>query len=142
VTTYVDTSFLVSLYTPDVHSQAAAQRIRLAPLPLVITSFCELELVNALHLRVFREELTKAQTLLARRTFQEDVDSGVFSVKPLPPGLFEKAKAIAEKYTAALGTRSLDLIHVASALLLGARSFLSFDDRQRSLAAAVGLSTR
>ena len=38
-----------------------------------------------------------------------------------------------------LGTRSLDVLHVAMAVCLGCRRFLSFDTRQIKLAQAVGL---
>ncbi|MBN9689084.1 MAG: hypothetical protein J0M24_02505 [Verrucomicrobia bacterium] len=38
-----------------------------------------------------------------------------------------------------LGTRSLDILHVASALVLGAEQFITFDLRQSSLASAAGL---
>jgi predicted nucleic acid-binding protein len=38
-----------------------------------------------------------------------------------------------------LGTRTLDVLHVACALELKLRRFLSFDERQQQLAAAVGL---
>jgi hypothetical protein len=44
-----------------------------------------------------------------------------------------------ERKSASLGTRSLDLMHVAAAMLLEATAFLSFDDRQRKAAAAEGL---
>jgi predicted nucleic acid-binding protein len=36
--------------------------------------------------------------------------------------------------------RSLDLLHVATALEIGAMEFLSFDDRQRRTARAEGLN--
>jgi predicted nucleic acid-binding protein len=38
-----------------------------------------------------------------------------------------------------LGTRTLDVLHVASALELGRRQFLTFDLRQQELAVATGL---
>jgi predicted nucleic acid-binding protein len=38
-----------------------------------------------------------------------------------------------------MGTRSLDVLHVAAASLLGALQFVSFDRRQRSLAFKAGL---
>ncbi len=39
----------------------------------------------------------------------------------------------------ALGCRSLDVLHVASALKLGFRNFLTFDRRQQQLAKTAGL---
>ena len=46
---------------------------------------------------------------------------------------------LAREHTAALGTRSLDVLHVAAALALRERHFVTADDRQAKLAAAVGL---
>jgi len=40
-----------------------------------------------------------------------------------------------------LGTRSLDILHVASALVLGLPTFLTFDQRQCALANAARLHT-
>lgn len=50
-----------------------------------------------------------------------------------------RAAALSRAYSAKLGTRSLDVLHVASALELDLRSFLTFDSRQQELASAVGL---
>lgn len=38
-----------------------------------------------------------------------------------------------------LGTRTLDVLHVASAVALGAQRFVTYDIRQAALAKAVGL---
>jgi predicted nucleic acid-binding protein len=45
------------------------------------------------------------------------------------------------KFGPQLGTRTLDTLHVASALELGASEFWTFDQRQQKLAKAVGLAT-
>jgi hypothetical protein len=45
---YLDTSFLVSLYCPDANSAYAAAQLQTVTDPLLITTFCELEAVNAL----------------------------------------------------------------------------------------------
>lgn len=50
-----------------------------------------------------------------------------------------RASELSRRHTPTLGTRSLDVLHVACALELQLRHFLTFDERQRQLAAAVGL---
>jgi len=41
-----------------------------------------------------------------------------------------------------LGTSTLDILHVAAAIVLDADSFHTFDDRQKKLAKAAGLVCR
>jgi hypothetical protein len=50
-----------------------------------------------------------------------------------------RAADLSREHTPELGCRSLDVLHVACALELDLRSFLTFDARQRQLARAVGL---
>ena len=138
---YADTSFLVSLYTPDAYSAAAAARMDRQRASLYLTPFGELELTNALQLRLHRQELTAAEVEAAYRAFQEDLGNGVFSSKAIPPAVFDRARHMARRRTSELGTRTLDILHVASALLLRADVFYTFDHRQRDLARAEGLKT-
>jgi predicted nucleic acid-binding protein len=46
---------------------------------------------------------------------------------------------LSRKHTPKLGCRSLDVLHVASAIELNLRYFVTFDLRQQQLAKAVGL---
>jgi hypothetical protein len=55
---------------------------------------------------------------------------------PQPVGLLERLSA---KHSGGVGSRSLDLLHVAAALEAGWTVLASFDDRQRKLAALAGL---
>jgi len=48
---------------------------------------------------------------------------------------------MARRHGARLGMRTLDSLHVAAALELGAKSFWTFDERQAKLAAATALQT-
>jgi predicted nucleic acid-binding protein len=43
---------------------------------------------------------------------------------------------------AKLGCRTLDIIHVAAALVLGIKEVVTFDGRQRALAKQVGLTVK
>jgi predicted nucleic acid-binding protein len=110
-------------------------------MPLLITPLGELELMNALQLRVFRRELELQEIKAANLLFRGDLEAGVFAVKPLSMTIFERAKRLARKRTATLGTRTLDLLHVASALVLGVDTLYSFDHHQQRLAKAEGLRT-
>jgi predicted nucleic acid-binding protein len=139
---YADTSFLVSLYILDTNSPEAALRMQRMPLPVIVTPFGELELANALQLRLFRRELPAAKTRAAFAVFRHDVATGVLAITPMPDEVYGQARLLAQKWTRRFGTRSLDIIHVASALALEAESFHTFDERQRRLAKAVKLTVR
>jgi hypothetical protein len=56
-------------------------------------------------------------------------------------GVWVRASDLSARHTTRIGCRSLDILHVAAALELGAVRFLSFDGRQRQLARRAGLRT-
>jgi predicted nucleic acid-binding protein len=136
---YADTSFLVSLYTPDSNSRVAVELMQQVDLPLLLTPLGEVELMNTLQLRIFRRELTSLQAKAAASDIRKDFDEEILVLKPFSATMFEKAKQISQRRTRSLGIRALDLLHVASALILQTDAFYSFDDDQRRLARAEGL---
>ena len=71
----------------------------------------------------------------ALRDLQADIIAGRLE-KPACDlaAVFHKAGELSAKHAASTLARSLDILHVAAALTLGARVFVSFDDRQRKLA--------
>jgi predicted nucleic acid-binding protein len=136
---YADSSFLVSLFIPDAHSVAALRTMESSDGIVFVTSFGEMETVNAFGLRVFRREASLADTAAARNHFESDLRDGIFQFRGLPELVFERARQLSLQTTAKLGTRAADLLHVATALELGSNYFYSFDRKQRNLAQAVGL---
>lgn len=138
---YADTSFLVSLYSPDVHSARAAGQMARLRGALLLTSLGELELTNALELRIFRKEATETEIRRAQAKFEEHARGGVFALEAVPATVYERARQITRKRTATLGLRTLDILHVASALLLRAERFWTFHQRQSELAKTEGMRT-
>jgi len=130
----------VSLYIADTNSPEAAERMKEMPLPVLITSLGELEFTNAVELRLFRGEIKASQARATRAAFRADMHGGIFCVQVLSEAIFREAIRLALGWTARLGARSLDVIHVASAIALQADAFHTFDYRQRHLAIAAGLA--
>ncbi len=137
---YADTSFLVSLYVLDANSVQAATQMKQAKLPILLTPFGELELTNAISLRLFRKELLPSRVKAAYTLLRKDIEGGLFLLKPLSAAIYERAKQIARRRTPHLGTRTLDVLHVASALVLQADTFYTFDRSQGRLARVEGLT--
>lgn len=137
---YLDTSFLVSLYSRDVNSPAAANLLRASGEGWILSTLTELETVNALELRVFRKEISRLDVKASSRNFEEDLRQAIFRLIPLPETAFERARKISRQTTAKVGTRTADLLHVAAALELGAEGFFSFDQKQGKAAQAEGLT--
>lgn len=73
--------------------------------------------------------------------FHAGLRGGILSIKPWPAMLYAQALRLGQRWTAKLGIRSLDILHVASALALKADTFNTFDDREKNLARAAGLAT-
>jgi len=136
---YVDTSFLVSLYSPDSNSAIAARTMQVSRESHFISALVELEAVNALELRVFRKEISSSQAQSSLRDLEKDILGGVLQLRPLFDQVFERARGLAKQTTARLGTRTADLLHVAAALELGVDCLYSFDQQQRKLAEVVRL---
>jgi predicted nucleic acid-binding protein len=132
---YPDTGFLISLYREDDHSAAASALIQSKPV-FLLTPFIEAEFTNALQLALFRKASTIAETQTIYESFAQHQASGVFRAVPLSPEVWENTVALSRRHTAKLGVRTLDVIHVATALVLKPDVFFSFDERQRKLARA------
>lgn len=135
---YADTGFLVSLYGQDDHSAAATDLVKPKPV-FLLTSLGETEFRNALQLQVFRKQWTRRQARMVQEEFLQHQAAGIFQMEPLASEVWEKALFLSRRHTARVGTRTLDLLHVAAALLLRPDIFFTFDERQRKLAKAVRL---
>ena len=142
MTAYADTGLLCSLYAPDAHSRRAVARMARQALPLPMTWLHQLEFRNALRLRVFRGEITPAQRDASLNAMLADLAAGVL-VTTAPPlaEVMTEAERLSALHSETLGTRSLDILHVSSAIVLGVAEFLTFDQRQTALAKAAGLKT-
>jgi predicted nucleic acid-binding protein len=140
LTAFADSSFLLSLYVEDLNSPRVAIAMKHANLPLLFTDLGELEITNGVCLRLFRKELQPIEGVEALALFREDVESGIVRIIPLPVSAYQRAAQIAARHTPSLGTRTLDVLQVASALVLKADIFYTFDRKQAKLAATLGLS--
>jgi hypothetical protein len=140
MTAYADTAFLCSLHAPDAHTGRVVAWLQRPRAPLPFTGLHRLEFRNALRLRVFRKEITPEQRELAIQAMLSDIASDVFAhAEPSWPEVLLEAERLSGGHSETIGTGSLDILHIASALVLGAKDFLTFDTRQGTLAKAVGL---
>jgi predicted nucleic acid-binding protein len=138
--TYVDPSALRSLYVHDDRSARFCAWRRRVGGCLPVTRFGRAELVNSIHLAVHRKEIDERLANAAIADFDTDVREGrlaIFDV--LWRHTLDLAADLSAQHTAALGTRTLDVLHVATAVALELRRFVSYDDRQAALARTVGL---
>jgi len=142
LSTYADTSFLVSLYVFDDNSPQATAIFSNLAFPFVLTPLHEAEIVNAFYLRIFRKESGEKQIRTSLELFGKDVRAGVFEPKSFSNEIFRQAAQISSRRTAKFGTRTLDRLHVASAVFLQTEKFCTFDRKQAELARAEGLVVR
>ena len=137
---YADTSFFVSVYLRDGHTPAALRRLALHP-RIWLTPFHQLEFAHALWQNVFHGQISVAQADEVRENLDRDCDIGLWAITDFPTAAFAAGTELARRYVSALGTRTLDTLHVACALELKAERFWTFDERQRKLARAAGFRT-
>jgi predicted nucleic acid-binding protein len=140
LSTYADTSVLVSLYIPDKHSTQAEFLMTSHPV-VWVTPFHVAEWTHAVEQQVFRRAASRAEADQAHERFRQHRESGVWLEVALPELAFEVCAQLGRRYGAGLGLRTLDTLHVAAALELKAGRFWTFDDRQKKLARAVGLKS-
>lgn len=137
---YADTSFLFSLYSTDTNSIKADAWRQANPAPLPFTAFHRLEMRNALSLALFQQRITLAEVQSAWQEVENDFAAGLLVGRG---GLWRRVMVEAESsalnHTPTVGCRTLDVLHVATAKLMGTTEFCTFDTRQSTLAGRVGL---
>ena len=139
--TYWDTSALLKLYVAEPDSAhfatVAAQEDSLAT-STIATS----EMLCALYRKENAGGLKNGGAHSTLRRFQRDVDDGRIIAIPYGSDIvteIEKVvKSVLNRPRPAL-VRTLDAIHVASALVGGAKMFVATDERLRKVAALVNL---
>lgn len=138
---YVDPSALACLYLHQVDKsrRMTAWRAGLKG-ALQVTHHGRVEIVNTLCRARFVGDLDEPACLEALEDFEADFIAGRLEQADLLwSGALNRAAELSRQHTPVLGTRGADVLHVACALELKRSHFLTFDDRQRKLAAAVGL---
>lgn len=142
MTRYYDTGVLLKLYTPEQDSDAARDFVRRWKQPLLFTRLHRVECTAALRLKVFRGECRQNEVTSALRDIDEDIVSGVLQTADLDwNAAWGRCVGLADAHAAATGCRTLDALHVACAVELGARMLVTSDPRQARLARQAGLKT-
>jgi hypothetical protein len=74
---------------------------------------------------------------------EPDAKAGVLLETPVSwAAVYSEAEALSAACSKTLGTRGFDVLHVAVAIALGTKNFLTFDARQKSLAVKGGLKVK
>ncbi len=143
---YPDTSFLCAIYRSQANSASAAAYFQAMPGPLEVTTLLLYEFRQAVRfqIRLNRHDpatgYPRPEGIKMLTDLKADLVSGAVLVIPGPwPLVHSAAERLSELYTDAHGHRSMDILHVATAIELGARAFLTFDGNQKKLAEAEGL---
>lgn len=135
---YLDTGCLLKLYYPEPESARVAGFV--SGSAIAFLALHELEVLNALELKLYRKEATSAQVRAAAALVEQDVRSGIlYRAAVRWEDILQEAALAAKAHTRRFGCRSLDILHCSAARSLGVASFLTTDARQRRLAESLGL---
>jgi hypothetical protein len=143
---YPDSSFLCSLYRTQENSDRAVAYRKAMSEPLHVTRLLLWEFRQSVRFQAFRHRknpnvgypLHEAEKMLS--DLGDDLQEGlVVSVEIDFTNILVTGERISKTRTFIGGHRSFDILHVATAIDLDAKEFLSFDTNQIELAAAEGL---
>lgn len=146
---FPDTSFLCALYVQQDNSLAAAAHFKAMPEVLHVSSLMLYEFRQSVRFQVWLHGRDKnkgypqniAEAALGK--LQANMEAGaVVPVSADWPDVHRLAETLSKRHTISGGHRAFDVLHVATALHLGAREFLTFDANQRKLAAAAKLKVK
>lgn len=108
---------------------------------LWLTPLHRAEWTHAIAQHVFRGVISEREAQQFCSHFEADREAGLWLEVALPEMAFETCIRLARQHGPRLSVRTLDTLHVASALELHAERFWTFDDRQAKLAHSEGLKS-
>jgi len=140
---YFDSAIIAKLYVQEVNSDDMVRLISTEAPPYAFTHWQEIEVRNALRLKRFRQEITREELQASLTAFDEDITAGLWRRPDYALAeVYERAAQLSANHAAVIGCRTLDIFHVAAALIIGTIHFFSLDERQRELAKREGLTVK
>lgn len=136
---YLDTSFLIKLYVFEDHSKEAARLIKTSKVGWVINRLSDLEVASTLRRKSLDGVLTASEAQTALDKYRGHQTAGLYDRKSVNEAVFLLAETLVERHGDFIRLRSLDLLHVATALRYGVDGFATFDSGLKVLAERVGL---
>ncbi|MDA1313988.1 MAG: type II toxin-antitoxin system VapC family toxin [Acidobacteria bacterium] len=139
---YWDTSALLKLFAAEPDSPVFEERARQESL-IACSAIVSTEMLCAMYRKEQLGDLTRGGARMALHQFQLDLDSGRILTIPYGQDVAIEAEKVVK---AAFGPRqqlplrSLDAIHVASALVAKSKVIVATDARLRNVAAFVGIA--
>ena len=144
---FPDTSFLCGLYVPQSTSARAITYMGAQATALEVSSLLLYEFRQSIQFQVFRhgKDRTQGYSLglgqAALAALQSDLRAGALHLSAVDwADVHQRAERVSLQHTRSGGHRAMDILHVATALQLGATEFLTFDANQKRLAEAEGLT--
>lgn len=146
---FLDTSFLVALYRMQSNTPFAIRYYQGMTVPLIVSTLLLFEFRQSMRLQSWLFKLDRTKGFSEREGEQAIADlsrnltDGAIQVASIDwPDVYRIAEDLSRKHTRLHGHRTLDVLHVATAIHLEAEEFLTFDAAQRRLANAEGLKPR
>ena len=146
---FADTSLLCALYRGQDNSAQADRLVKNARGPLHVSSLVLFEFRQSARLQAFRFSKDRAQGFSRHQAqqmlavLQTNVMAGGLVIALVDwPDVHSIAEQLSGRHTVGGGHRSLDVLHVATALHLQAAEFFTFDKNQALLARVEGLKVK
>ena len=141
--TYWDTSALLKLYVHEADSGFFVNLLRESESPVCTSSLTSIELLCAANRKEHARDLRPGEAAKAADRFLADSKDGNFVHVPCGNEIILRTRHIVQaafKQSRPIMIRSLDAIHVASALAAGAQTLVTTDRRLRAVAESAGLT--
>ena len=142
---YWDTSCVLALYVPEKISHQAAEVASLEKGPIHSSSILEFEMTFAVHAKEARGEIPRGSSGIVLSKFLTDLQQGRFLLVPLGIDIKARAREMAARTIQAeppVFLRTLDGIHIATALELGSPELITADQRMADAASLIGIKTK
>ena len=131
---YFDTSFMTKLYVSESDSGEAVDIAGSLAGEAAISTLIDLEMTSM----IFRQmESERAKRIYA--IYEANRRSGAYDVLSIDDAVLLRASRLAEVYGSSLKLKSLDIIHLATALHYGVTAMAVYDNKLRAGAEAMGL---
>jgi predicted nucleic acid-binding protein len=146
---FPDTTFLCAVYRTQPISDRADAFMATRTESLGVSSLLLLEFRQSLRFQARLHEqkrgkgFPRTETQLMLRYLESDLATNVLQTVAVDwSDVHQRAEALSARYTEGGGHRLADILHVATALHLGAEEFLTFEANQKKLAVAEGMKVR